>query len=159
MKRFEVTTIDKEYELRKASVPIKGHMRRGKWVNQYIQQRITRGDVSNITERLEKEGGFSWRPWGKEVPDSGFMLGLKGHGQILEEGTKVSNIRSWLMGQREFVKAHPDRYYGGWIHPETRKVYLDVSLNLQDKMRALREAKKTGEYSIWDVSNKEELKA
>jgi hypothetical protein len=160
MRRFFVTTIDREYDtLKKATVNVRSYTRRGKIVQAYTQQRITRGDVTKLMRKMGRSGGFSWRAWGKEVPTSGFMLGIKGHGEIFEKGTAIEsgNFMNWLRKERQFVKSDHNHYYGGWYDKDDGKIYLDVSKNMGDKTEALRIMKETGEKKIWDVVNKVEI--
>src|SRR4030042_1089146 len=137
MTRFFVTTIDKEWDsLQKATVNIRSYMRRGKMVNAYTQQRLTRGDIGKLMTKLEKKKeGFSWRPWGKHVPRTGFMVGIKGHGEIIQSGSSRSDIYNWFKKQRAFVREKDERFYGGWISAEG-KIFLDVSFNDRDQTRA-----------------------
>ena len=159
--RFFVTTIDREYDtLKKATVNIRSYTRRGKIVNAYTQQRLMREDVTKLMRKMGRSGGFSWRPWGKQVPTSGFMVGIKGHGEMFERGTviELGYFMNWLRKEREFVKLDNRHYYGGWLDKEEGKIYLDISKNLEDKNGALQIAKKTKEDSIWDVRKKSGIK-
>ena len=78
MRRFFVTTIDREYDiLKKATVNVRSYTRRGKIVQAYTQQRLMREDATKLLSRMKRTGGFSWRAWGKEEPKTGFMVGIK----------------------------------------------------------------------------------
>jgi hypothetical protein len=154
MKRFFVTTIDSEYDtLKKATVNIKSYIRRGRsgrqtYVSGYTQQRLMREDATKLLT-----GGFSWRAWGKEEPKTGFMVGIK-HGSI----SKGGDLYDWFKKEANFVKQNPNRFYGGWIDHDTSKIYMDISLNIFDKVEALRRAEGRKEISIWDVAKKSEIK-
>ncbi len=151
-KRFFVTTIDSEYNtLKKATINVKSYMRRGRMVNAYTQQRLVRKDVPPLIERA-KAGGFSWRAWGQEEPKTGFMVGIK------KVSGNLDTLWPFFKEQAGFVKENSDRYYGAWIDNVTGKVYLDVSLNVQNQSEAEKLGKKRKEISIWDVEKREEIR-
>ncbi len=161
MRKFFITTIDGEYDaVNKAQVNVRSYTRRGKIVQAYAQQRLMREDATKLMRKMGRSGGFSWRPWGKEVPTFGFMVGIKGHGEMFERGTIIESgyFMGWLRKEREFVKSDIKHYYGGWLDKDKGKIYLDISKNLEDKNNAMQIARKTKEDSIWDVRKKSGIK-
>ena len=88
-------------------------------------------------------------------PVTGYMVGLKGHEVRINisdfnEGHIDSFIRSHL-----YILHNRKAYIGTWIKNDT--VYIDLSINLDNKAVALAYCSYNGQICIWDVLNKVEI--
>ena len=90
-----------------------------------------------------------------EAPVTGYMVSLKGY----EARVPLLDFNSGHVDQfiRNNLKLLYNRkcFIGTWI--ESDIVFIDISMNLQNKRASLAFAQDNGQIAIWDVLNKKEI--
>lgn len=111
---------------------------------------------------IKNPGGFSVRPTNGKMPQSGFMVSIPGHTQIVSEaalkGPQGAKIISSYANEHADVLRDPRAHIGGWTDKETGKTYLDVSHNIKSKSKAVNAGKQFNQIAIWDVKHGKEIR-
>jgi len=98
----------------------------------------------NILERILSNGGISIGHDGAS-PKSGYMVSLQGSELIVP----VSEASVEVI--EKFRASVPEGdFFGAWVYDD--KIFLDVSVNVQDKKMAMRFGVANNQMSIYDVS-------
>ena len=110
--------------------------------------------VSDLKEMVKKNGGFSINPLG-ECPKTGYMVSIKDLYKISlnlidqDDIDFASEIASKISG-----------YIGGWLDTTDSNInnfYMDISVNIQDREKAIEIAKKNGQLAIYDIASGESI--
>lgn len=110
--------------------------------------------VKKLKELVEKNGGFSVSPNG-DIARSGFMVSIKDLYKInldiidQDDVNFASDIASEIGG-----------YIGGWLDVNDTNInnfYMDISVNVKDKEKAIEIARENGQLAIFDVVNCETI--
>lgn len=116
-----------------------------------------------VLEHIQKNpGGFSITPKGT-TPDGGYMVAVPGRTQIVNEKDLADPNRGKEILQA-YAQAHADvlsksgAHLGGWTDQNSGKTYLDVSMNIKNRNRAVAAGKHGNQISIWDVKHSREIK-
>lgn len=136
------------------------------------------------------KGGFSDRLEGGK-PKNGFMVSLApgaGKGHVIELRASLkeiiatsktkeealakmhehreqvhAQITAWVEKHAEFVRNHPDHYFGGYLEKDEKTnapiaLHFDVSQRFQNPREAKVIGRERNQISIWDVKRKKEIK-
>lgn len=117
--------------------------------------------VREVLKSIEKTGGFSVHPVSAKSPTTGFMCATVPHAEkIFKSSEEITEpaIQSYLDQHKDFLSENPKLHLGGWIDPDTEKVYLDLSEQFEDEAAAVAAGVKHNQLAIWDVANKREVR-
>ena len=97
------------------------------------------------------ERGFSVRPDGF-VPKDGFQVAMKGRTEKspIDLNNVEQAVRDHVAKNTDVYKS-PETFIGGWNNPNTGKVHLEPSRNVQDPEVAFKLGQVRNQVSIWDV--------
>jgi hypothetical protein len=117
--------------------------------------------VREVLASIEKTGGFSVHPVSAKSPTTGFMCATVPNAEKVfsssEEITQPA-IQSYLDEHAAFLSENPKLHLGGWIDPDTEKVYLDLSEQFEDEASAVAAGIKYNQLAVWDVEGKREVR-
>lgn len=103
---------------------------------------------------VKNNGGFSINPLG-ECAKTGYMVSIKDLYKInldlidQDEINFASDIASEIGG-----------YIGGWLDTADTNVnnfYMDISINVQDREKAIEIARENGQLAIYDIEKNESI--
>jgi hypothetical protein len=117
--------------------------------------------VREVLKSIEKTGGFSVHPVSAKSPTTGFMCATVPHAEkIFQSSEEITQpaIQSYLDQHKDFLSENPKLHLGGWIDPDTEKVYLDLSEQFEDEASAVAAGIKHNQLAVWDVANKREVR-
>lgn len=90
------------------------------------------------------------------IPNKGFWVSLQGHEKIhhsLSDELTIEDIeqavRSFVIDKAEVLSDH-DNFLGGWI--DNGILYLDISVNISDKRKAIEFGIENNQRAIFDIS-------
>lgn len=109
---------------------------------------------SELKQMVKDNGGFSINPLG-ECPKTGYMVSIKDLYKISLDLIDQDDINfaSEIAGKMS-------GYIGGWLDTTDSNInnfYMDISVNIQDKNKAIKVARENGQLAIFDVKNGETI--
>jgi hypothetical protein len=103
----------------------------------------------------------SVKPTTGRSPNSGYMVSIPGHTQIVDadalRGMHANAIIAQYANEHAGALADPAAHIGRWQEPGTNKVYLDVSHNIRDKATAIKTGVANNQKAIWDLKHGREI--
>ena len=123
--------------------------KRAGWAAQEKMERLKR-------ELLDK-GGFTYQPFLKRSPKTGFALSIYPEREAVLDKVQPKGIRGFIDDNKD-MWSNPRNYVGGWYNTEDKKVYLDVSMVVDDPKEAEDMCKKHNQYAYFDLGKKEEVR-
>ncbi len=102
-----------------------------------------------------RSGGFSWSPATGRRPVKGYMVATTGRTaqfpeSILDDPDAAARaIDRYLHDNRDIFENRKDIYLGCWI--EDGKMWLEPSMNIPRRAKAIRLARETDQIAIYDV--------
>jgi hypothetical protein len=111
----------------------------------------------NYANLLKSNGGFSLDK-DNNAPTSGYMVSLEGLEFIVDKFSDLSEdfvnkvcerYRPQAQLRSEYV------YFGAWV--DDNKLYLDLSMNIQDREVAIAYGHANHQKAIYDVNNGESI--
>ncbi len=125
------------------------------------------GENSETLAKMTEGGGFTYNPVTGDMPKTGFALSVfPEHELILDsiDDATPEVIADYVIDKWEHVKDVDDVFVGGWYNKKTAdnpkgddKVYLDLSIVLQDKDEAIKLARKNRQLKIYDLAKFEDV--
>jgi len=111
----------------------------------------------NYAELLKSNGGFSLDK-DNSAPTSGYMVSLEGLEVIVDNFDTLSEedinkACEWYIPQAQLKSE--STYFGAWV--DDNKLYLDLSLNIQDLDVAKAFGYANNQKAIYDVDNGESV--
>lgn len=106
---------------------------------------------SSLFDYIKRNGGISLSSENK-IPTSGFMVSLMGTEMQLAMDTRG------IEDAVDFMHRHcpKDKYFGAWVDGDT--LYLDRSINIQDREVAIAFGKANEQIAIYDVEKGESIR-
>lgn len=103
-------------------------------------------------------GGYSAKLTTLEEPTKGYMVAL--HTIKIYPNISSVNVHEMTTLLREFCKGLDESilYIGSWVNPDTKELYFEVSLNIDNLDKARNIGGIHNQTYIWDVENKENIK-
>ena len=101
---------------------------------------------------IKNQGATLTKTLRKSSLKSGFMVSLEGYEIILKTSQRTKIFREIKRANKK-SKKFPNSYVGVWI--EKGQAYIDVSLNIKDKNKAIEFGKKNKQLAIYDIKNNE----
>ena len=107
--------------------------------------------MNNLFEQIKANGGISLDANGN-APKTGFMVSLMGTEMQLAMDTRG------IEDAVDFMHRHcpKDKYFGAWVDGDT--LYLDQSVNIQDREVAIAFGKANEQIAIYDVEKGESIR-
>ncbi|MFT2017746.1 hypothetical protein ACMA1D_18180 [Streptomyces sp. 796.1] len=87
------------------------------------------------------------------TPTSGFMVSLAGSERTFPVSRFTANELSEYVRDYAYRAAEESLFYGAWI--DGGLVYLDLSVNVQDRSQAIALGRLESQLAIFDVANSE----
>ncbi len=69
------------------------------------------------------------------------------------DGDKGKQAIRDFMDQHHEMLSQQGNFLGGWHDPDSGKIFLDISTNVQDRAEAIALGQKNNQISIYDVEN------
>lgn len=111
-------------------------------------------NTKKIKELAIRNGGFSLNSDGIS-PTTGYMISCKDLYKINLSELTPDKLNDAI---KEATKING--YIGGWLDTETNdkdNFYLDISINIQDKNKAIELAKQNNQLAIYDIATGESI--
>ena len=111
--------------------------------------------ATQLINKLNNEGGFSYNVIDGSIPGNGYMVSIPG----AEVVRRLSDITEFTI--KRYVEkyarqlASPGAYFGGWA--DGLEVYLDISINVIDLQEALALARDNDQLAIYDLVSDESI--
>jgi hypothetical protein len=118
------------------------------------------GGVAALYDRISApDSGFTYNAVTGDEPKKGYVLSIYPDREtVLDAKTmKPEDLATFIVKNRDLL-SQQDRYFGGWNDPKSGKVYLDVSVVLQDKAEAARLAKEKKQLAFFDLGSMESVR-
>lgn len=110
--------------------------------------------IEKIIETTNKTGGASFN-LNVESPKKGFMVATSGNELVIpEKDFTRKTLRNYVKSNLKNINAK-NVNVGTW--KENGLVYLDISINIQDKKEAIKLGKENNQIAIFDLSNFESV--
>ena len=88
-----------------------------------------------------------------DKPQLGYMVSHAMHERIIPMSLPLSEvyeqIERYVQGHIDLIESHEDFYFGAWV--DKGRIYLDVSINVQDYSEAIRQAKIHKQIAFYDI--------
>lgn len=110
--------------------------------------------VNELKELVKLNGGFSVSPNG-DTPKSGFMVSIRDLYKI-----SLDLIEQDEINFASDIASEVNGYIGGWLDTADTNVnnfYMDISVNIQDREKALQVARENGQLAIYDIEKNESI--
>ena len=108
-----------------------------------------------ILTELKNNGGFSLKGNDLFFSESGFSVSLENYESVLNFDLDIDKkLIDEVSNKFQVLKdlKLKNALIGGW--KDKNKVYIDVSLFVEDKKEAIKQAKKNNQLAIYDFKNK-----
>ena len=122
--------------------------------------------LSASFKRQIKKGstGGTFSTTGRPAPTFGFTVSLPFREKVCEISEAIKSdsdtIAAFLEENYEILSMKGN-FFGYWIgsasYGNSKRVYLDVSVNIADKKEAVAFGRSNGQLAIWDVFNSSEI--
>jgi len=107
---------------------------------------------------LKEKGGFSYQPIAEASPTSGYMLSiLPNYSAVLDGPVMPEQIDKYIGTHEQLFRDNPEAHVGGWLDPDTGKIWLDVSIRETDLAKATELGKAHNQIAIWDIGNEKQI--
>lgn len=116
---------------------------------------------AQIVNSIYRNGGFTHDFNRGMTPTVGFMVSLPGHERkIRMDGKSKSDLADQLIRyarEKRILLMHEGNYVGGWVNPDNRILYLDVSRVETNVKRARQSAIDAKQEAFWDAQCRDEV--
>lgn len=126
---------------------------------QHDQKTHGRKKGKRLVHEIQVAGGFTYDPASGRTPQEGFALSVyPEHEKVIDASLPPEDlarqINQYLEDNKE-IWNRPDHYVGGWHDVESGKIYLDISIVVNDNETARRLAVKHGQEGYYDLGKGE----
>jgi hypothetical protein len=114
-------------------------------------------NLSTLIHELALTGGFSYNVnTGESNPTTGYMVSVAGCEEQFFYDNDFDNkdLKHYFFRNSEKLSSQ-EAFLGGWLNEN--RVYLDVSINIQDLEEAILYGIIGGQKAIWDCVNSREI--
>lgn len=109
----------------------------------------------NILKLLKENNGLTLDLNGQPLKaNKGYLVSIKDYESIINQNLINENILNSII-QKMIIESPNNAYIGMWANQA--KLYLDYSVLIQDKKKALKFAKQNEQLAIYDLENKKEI--
>lgn len=106
--------------------------------------------IEDIKRIIENKGETLTKELKKASIKGGFMVSLEGT-ETQTQGDDYQAIKKAIEEKQEIIKDNNNLYIGLWL--DNNIMYIDISINIQDKTEALEFAKYNKQLAIYDIIN------
>lgn len=106
--------------------------------------------LEDIKRIIENKGETLTKELKKADINGGFMVSLEGT-ETQTKGDDYQAIKKAIEEKQEIIKDNNNLYIGLWL--DNNIMYIDISINIQDKTEALEFAKYNKQLAIYDIIN------
>ena len=107
-----------------------------------------------IKEIIKNGGATLTKDLKKAELKSGYMVSLEGAESKVKKDDYKAIIKA-IEDKKEIIKDNSDLYIGLWV--DNGMMYIDISININDKVEALEFGKKNKQFAIYDLENDKSL--
>lgn len=106
--------------------------------------------LEDIKRIIENKGETLTKELKKADINGGFMVSLEG-AEVQKNINDINGIKKAIEEKQEIIKNKNNIYIGLWL--DNNIMYIDISINIQDKTEALEFAKYNKQLAIYDLKN------
>ncbi|MCI7555073.1 MAG: hypothetical protein MST00_06550 [Tenericutes bacterium] len=110
--------------------------------------------LEEIKRIIENKGETLTKDLKKADLKKGFMVSLEGTESQVQD-TDYKAINQAIADKKEIIKDRDNLYIGLWL--DNNIMYIDISINIQDKTEALEFAKYNRQLAIYDLASNDSI--
>lgn len=111
-------------------------------------------ELKDIKKIIENKGETLTKELKKASIKGGFMVSLEGT-EIQTQGDDYQAIKKAIEEKQKIIKDKNNMYIGLWL--DSNIMYIDISINIIDKVEALEFAKYNKQLAIYDLVNNDSI--
>lgn len=111
-------------------------------------------ELKDIKKIIENKGETLNKELKKADLNKGFMVSLEGT-ETQTQGDDYQAINQAIKEKQEIIKDSNNMYIGLWL--DNNIMYIDISININDKVEALEFAKYNKQLAIYDIINNDSI--
>ena len=120
-----------------------------------LLETIKRDLIPGLLEELNPDGGFSVNLISGKRPDSGFMVSIAGCERVYDLVDVDAAALVNYIDEFKPVLERPGLFLGAWVNGCL--VYLDVSINVENRDKALEIGRDNNQLAIYDLAANESI--
>lgn len=106
--------------------------------------------LEDIKRIIENKGETLTKELKKADINGGFMVSLEG-AEVQKNVNDINGIKKAIEEKQEIIKDNNNMYIGLWLNNNI--MYINISINIIDKVEALEFAKYNKQLAIYDIEN------
>lgn len=110
--------------------------------------------IEDIKKIIENKGATLNKELKKASINGGFMVSLEGV-EVQKNKNDIEGIKKAIEEKKEIIKDNNNLYIGLWL--DNNIMYIDISINIIDKVEALEFAKYNKQLAIFDIINNDSI--
>lgn len=110
--------------------------------------------LEDIKRIIENKGETLTKELKKADINGGFMVSLEGT-ETQTQGDDYQAIKKAIEEKQAIIKDNNNMYIGLWL--DSNIMYIDISININDKVEALEFAKYNKQLAIYDLTNNDSI--
>lgn len=110
--------------------------------------------LEDIKRIIENKGETLTKELKKADINGGFMVSLEGT-ETQTQGDDYQAIKKAIEEKQAIIKDNNNMYIGLWL--DSNIMYIDISININDKVEALEFAKYNKQLAIYDLENNDSI--
>lgn len=110
--------------------------------------------LEDIKRIIENKGETLTKELKKADINGGFMVSLEG-AEVQKNINDINGIKKAIEEKQEIIKNKNNMYIGLWL--DSNIMYIDISININDKVEALEFAKYNKQLAIYDLVNNDSI--
>lgn len=110
--------------------------------------------LEDIKRIIENKGETLTKELKKADINGGFMVSLEG-AEVQKNINDINGIKKAIEEKQEIIKDKKNVYIGLWL--DSNIMYIDISININDKVEALEFAKYNKQLAIFDLVNNDSI--
>lgn len=110
--------------------------------------------LEDIKRIIENKGETLTKELKKADINGGFMVSLEG-AEVQKNINDINGIKKAIEEKQEIIKDKKNVYIGLWL--DSNIMYIDISININDKVEALEFAKYNRQLAIFDLVNNDSI--
>jgi hypothetical protein len=111
-------------------------------------------ELKDIKRIIENKGETLTKELKKADINGGFMVSLEG-AEVQKNINDINGIKKAIEEKQKIIKDKNNIYIGLWL--DNNIMYIDISINIQDKTEALEFAKYNKQLAIYDIINNDSI--
>lgn len=110
--------------------------------------------LEDIKRIIENKGETLTKELKKADINGGFMVSLEGT-EVQKNVNDINGIKKAIEEKQEIIKDKNNMYIGLWL--DNNIMYIDISINIEDKTEALEFGKYNKQLAIYDLENNDSI--